>query len=75
MSFFVADRRFYQSDVAAGLYAPSAYYLAAVTASEPAGHLPVFCSASPLAWRVGYLLHSLVPQGVNHSVILSDIGM
>ena len=34
MSFFVADRRFYQADVAAGLYAPSAYYLAAVTASE-----------------------------------------
>ena len=34
MSFFVADRRFYQADVAAGLYAPSAYYVAAVTASK-----------------------------------------
>ena len=34
MSFYVADRRFFQADVAAGLYAPSAYYLAAVSASQ-----------------------------------------
>lgn len=33
MSFYVADRRFFQADVAADLYAPSAYYLAAVSAS------------------------------------------
>lgn len=28
MSFYVADRKFYAADVAAGLYHPSAYYLA-----------------------------------------------
>lgn len=38
MSFYVADRRFFQADIAADLYAPSAYYLAAVTASKPTPH-------------------------------------
>ena len=33
MSFFLADRRFFLLDSANGLYAPSAYHLAAVTAS------------------------------------------
>ena len=38
MSFYVADRRFFQADVAADLYAPSAYYLAAVSASAFLSH-------------------------------------
>ena len=48
MSFFVADRRFYQADVAAGLYAPSAYYLAAVTASK---HLLSHFVLAADSWR------------------------
>ena len=35
MAFYVADRRFFQMDSANGLYAPSAYYMAAATAGEP----------------------------------------
>jgi ATP-binding cassette subfamily G (WHITE) protein 2 len=34
MSFYVADRKFYASDVAAGLYHPSAYYLAQMLAGK-----------------------------------------
>lgn len=34
MSFFLSDRRFFVMDSANGLYAPSAYHVATVTASE-----------------------------------------
>ena len=47
MSFYVADRRFFQADVAADLYAPSAYYLAAVSASAFLSH-PL---SDPAAWK------------------------
>ena len=47
MSFYVADRRFFQADVAADLYAPSAYYLAAVSASA---FLRLLLS-DPAAWK------------------------
>lgn len=34
MAFYATDRHFFRLDSANGLYAPSAYYLAAVTAGE-----------------------------------------
>ena len=35
MSFYVANRRFFAADVAAGIYSPSAFYVANSVACEP----------------------------------------
>ena len=66
MSFFSADRQFFIKDIAAELYAPSAYYLAAVSSSEiPCYYLPCL-----VAYGSMRLLHALrCWQGVlGHSV-------
>jgi hypothetical protein len=51
MSFYFADRRFFIRDSANGLYAPSAYQLAAVTAGTPPPPLPFPFFVNPVEFE------------------------
>ena len=71
MSFYVADRKFYAADVAAGLYHSSAYYAAqSLAGAAPAAKLSV-CIHVHRKLFMRHVLHGLGAsrpwQGKNHS--------
>lgn len=58
MAFYVADRRFFQMDSDNGLYAPSAYYMAAVSAGAHPASKVLQCPKHLMLTEAFCILHA-----------------